>query len=37
MGQYVMEYGDDGMKAAYLWGNMARGLNEKGFLTYSLS
>jgi len=35
MGEYVMQYGGDGMKAAYLWGNMARGLNDNSFLTYS--
>jgi len=35
MGEYVMQYGDDSMKAAYLFGNMARGLNDNSFLTYS--
>ena len=31
----MIEYGDEVMKAAYLLGNMARGLNDNSFLTYS--
>ena len=36
MGDWIMsQKGNDGQKAAYLWGNMARGLNDNSFLTYS--
>ena len=35
MGQWMMEHGTEGDKAAYLWGNFARGLNDNSLLTYS--
>jgi len=36
MGEWIMSReGNEGQKAAYLWGNMARGLNDNSLLTYS--
>jgi len=35
MGEWMMEYGSDADKAAYLMGNFARGLNDQSLLTYS--
>jgi len=35
MGEWMMEHGTDGDKAAYLWGNFARGLNDNSFLTFN--
>ena len=36
MGEWIMSReGNEGQKAAYLWGNMARALNDNSLLTYS--
>jgi len=36
MGEWIMSReGNEGQKAAYLWGNMARTLNDNSLLTYS--